>query len=271
MNLCMIVAYDGSLFAGWQKNKNTGAKRALQDIFEKMLSDYFKQEIRVQAAGRTDAGVNAAGQVVNFHVRWKGDFAVLTAELRAALAAMLLPEEREAVVIRALFLVPERFHSRFDAVGKTYEYYLDEQERPGVFERRYVYPAGAKLDLAAMRQMAEYLMGEHDFRAFSSVGEAAKDTVRKITEIRIDPVPRRYAKGTLVRLSFTGDGFLYHMVRILAGTLLEAGLGMRAPESVLPLLDGGKRSEAGQMLYAEALFLKEVYYPAEAGILLPKD
>lgn len=266
MNLCMIVAYDGSAFAGWQKNKNTGVKRALQDILEELLSGYFRQEIRVQAAGRTDAGVNAAGQVLNFHVRWKGGTEVLLKELRSALAAMLSSGERDAVIIKALYQVPEHFHSRFDAVGKTYEYFFDEEEKAGVFDRRYAYPAGGRLNLSAMRKAAEYLAGEHDFRAFSSLRqETARDTVRRITEIRIDEIPRKYSKGTLLRLSFTGDGFLYHMVRILAGTLLEVGQGVRTPESVQMLLCGGKRSEAGPLLYAEPLFLKEVYYSEKTG------
>ena len=194
MNLCMIVAYDGSVFAGWQKNKNTGAKRALQDIFEELLSGYFNQKIKVQAAGRTDAGVNAAGQVLNFHVKWKGEDAFLLKELRIVLTDLLSSGEREGVVIKALFRVPEHFHSRFDAIGKTYEYYLDEQEKPGVFDRRYAYPAGGKLKLAEMKRAAKYLTGEHDFRAFSSIEQGTtKDTVRRITEIRIDMVSRKYS------------------------------------------------------------------------------
>ena len=266
MKYCVIVEYDGSAFAGWQKNKNTGSKRALQDIFELILSEYYKEAVQVQASGRTDAGVNAKGQVFHFVTSQKKDAGVLLTELRQALERGLRPEERGAVAIRTLCLVPDSFHSRFAATGKTYEYYLEERVRPGVFDRRYAYPAGGRLDLEAMQRMADYLIGEHDFRAFSSQKDEKKDTVRCLREIRIERVPRKYAEGTLVRLSFTGNGFLYHMVRILAGTLLEAGQGLRAPESVLAALEGGERCKAGPMLHAEALFLKEVYYPEQFGI-----
>ncbi len=269
MNICMTIAYDGSAFAGWQKNKNTGTKRALQDIFEQAFNEKFGQRVSVQAAGRTDAGVNAEAQVANFRIKANRTDLYeeqLCAVLQECLARHLREAERGAVVIRSAKVVPEGFHSRFDAVGKTYDYYIEESEKPGVFDRQYAYPAGGALDYEAMRKTAKYLIGEHDFAAFSRLGETEKDTVRRIREIRIEPVERKYSKGKLLRLSFTGDGFLYHMVRILAGTLLEAGQGKRTPESVIPLLTGGKRSDAGPLLYAEPLFLKRIYYAEKKDV-----
>lgn len=261
MNLCIIAAYDGSRFAGWQKNKNTKDRRTLQGIFEMLLTGYFGQQVQVKAAGRTDAGVNAAGQVLNFHVSWKGETAGLRDKLNAELKRLLKKEEAGALVILEIRQVDGSFHSRFDAAEKTYEYYFDERERPSVFARHYTYPAGGRLDVGAMRRAAEYLTGTNDFRMFSGLGqETEKDTVRTLSEIRVERIEQERPRLSLVRLSFTGNGFLYHMARILAGTLLEVGQGARTPESMDMLLHGGIRSKAGAMLPAQALFLKEVRY-----------
>ncbi|MDE7326728.1 MAG: tRNA pseudouridine synthase A [Lachnospiraceae bacterium] len=288
MNICMVVSYDGSRFAGWQKNGNTGGKRAIQTVFEEILSDYFLQEVHVQAAGRTDAGVNAFGQVLNFHLSgrtakvagWKEKWAAgrgeeLCRPLNLYMRQKLKGEEVGAVAIRLVKPVHPRFHSRFDAVGKTYDYYFDERERPNVFSRAYAFPAGQTLDLSAMRQAAEYLVGTHDFIMFSSVrangegtfsGQSIKkpdgrrDTVRTIAGIDIGRVDGLYPPCGLVRFSVTGDGFLYHMVRILAGTLFEVGCKTRAPENVKKLLESGVRADAGVLLPGNALFLRRVYY-----------
>lgn len=276
MNLCMIVSYDGSRFAGWQKNENTGARRALQTVFESMLSDYLGQPVQVKAAGRTDAGVHAVGQVLHFHVRGRlpervqeklpaqaagdSDFYALCRELNEELYCSLRQEEKGAVVIRSVRRVPERFHSRYDAVGKTYDYYFDERERESVFARAYAYPAGRRLDIGAMRAAAEQLVGTHDFLMFSSVRAGEKDTVRTIRTIQIERVRKEHFPCELVRFSVTGDGFLYHMARILAGTVYEVGIGKRTVQSVREALNGGVRADTGILLPGSALFLREIYY-----------
>ena len=295
MNICMTAAYDGSRFAGWQKNKNTGKKRALQDIFEQMLSDYFGQAVKVTAAGRTDAGVNALGQVLNFHVRnteravravaqtgsggtrteqgmpretepeiLRRPEQALLRELNNALPAALESGERGAVAIRSLRIVGERFHSRFDAVGKTYLYLIDEGERPCVFTRSFTFAAGGPLDISVMQEAAAILTGTHDFRAFTSLAERADadcDTVRTITGLSVRRVPAGLHRTPLLCIAVTGNGFLYHMARILAGTLYEIGTGKRSAESAAELLrPGARRSDAGALLPGEALFLKEVFY-----------
>ena len=248
MNICMVVSYDGSRFAGWQKNVNTGRKRSLQTVFEEILSDYFSQEVRVHAAGRTDAGVNAVGQVFNFHLSGKGSDGV-----------------------------------KFSEMGKTYEYYFDEGERANVFARAYAFPVGHTLDLFAMREAAGYLVGTHDFSMFSSVrvkkdrgllGQSdripgvERDTVRTISDISVERVGIKHPSCNLVRVSVTGDGFLYHMVRILSGTLYEVGCKTRKAENVRELLECGARSDSGVLLPGNALFLRRVYYKEK--VLLTK-
>ena len=296
MNICMVVSYDGSRFAGWQKNVNTGRKRSLQTVFEEILSDYFSQEVRVHAAGRTDAGVNAVGQVFSFHLSGKGSDGVKFSEMPDAsggeelclalnlfMRQRLNSDEAGAVAIRLVSVVPSRFHSRFDAVGKTYEYYFDEGERANVFARAYAFPVGHTLDLFAMREAAGYLVGTHDFSMFSSVrvkkdrgllGQSdripgvERDTVRTISDISVERVGIKHPSCNLVRVSVTGDGFLYHMVRILSGTLYEVGCKTRKAENVRELLECGARSDSGVLLPGNALFLRRVYYKEK--VLLTK-
>lgn len=301
MNICMTAAYDGSRFAGWQKNKNTGGKRALQDIFELMLSDYFGQSVKVTAAGRTDAGVNALGQVLNFHIQNGKPAALgiipemqndseqqcpaakghcrsteplqlhsaaqeqaLCRALNRALQAALSESEKNAAAVRTVRSVPEHFHSRFDAIGKTYVYLMDERERPHVFTRARAFSAGGTLDVNAMRSAAAFMTGTQDFRAFTSLSETAKgcrNTMRTITELSIDRITAGPCRVPLLCITVTGDGFLYHAVRILAGTLYEVGTGKRSVGSIAKLFrPDARRSEAGMLLPGESLFLKEVYY-----------
>lgn len=260
VNFCGVVMYDGSRFAGWQKNKNTGEKRTLQGIFEELLEEQFEKPVQVRAAGRTDAGVNAGGQVVQFRASWKGEDKELLVLLQKKLEEKLYGQEKEAFVLRELFKVPERFHCRFDAAEKTYDYYIDERERESVFARAYAYPAGMKLDLEAMQRAADLLEGRHDFRAFSSVTEEEKDTLRTIRSICVERIRHRKPDCHLIRISITADGFLYHMVRILSGTLLEVGKGERLPESIPSLFEEGKRCLTGVLLPPNALFLREVKY-----------
>lgn len=187
-------------------------------------------------------------------------FNALCRELNEELYCSLRQEEKGAVVIRSVRSVPERFHSRFDALGKTYDYYFDERERESVFARAYAYPAGGRLNVGAMKAAAEYLIGTHDFSMFSSVRAGEKDTVRTIRAIRIERIKREHPPCELVRFSVTGDGFLYHMVRILAGTLFEVGTGKRTVQSVKEALNGGVRADTGMLLPGSALFLRKIYY-----------
>jgi len=201
----------------------------------------------VDGSGRTDAGVHALGQVANFKIG---------TELSAAEAMdyinQYLPEDIGVVTIQE---VPERFHSRLNAKGKTYCYRIWNEKLPCVFLRRYVYELPEPLDLDAMRTAAACLVGTHDFKAFTSNKKSRKSTIRTMDAILIDK------EGSEVVITYSGDGFLYHMVRILTGTLIEAGLGQRDPASVKTLLEkDATRDLSGVLVPAKGLCLMEVRY-----------
>ena len=162
-----------------------------------------------------------------------------------------LPEDIGVIQIQEM---PERFHSRLNAVGKTYRYRIWNSTFPCIFERRYVYELPQKLDLEAMREAAFYCIGKHDFRAFTSNKKSKKSTVRTIEAIQIERI------GEEVVLTYRGDGFLYHMVRILTGTLIEVGLGQRNPSEMEMLLSRGSRDTVGALAPAKGLALMEVRY-----------
>mgnify|MGYP002604169637 CR=1 FL=1 len=162
-----------------------------------------------------------------------------------------LPED--VAVISCQEAVP-RFHARLNAVGKTYCYRIHNSKIPAVFDRRLVWQIEQQLDVDAMKTAAKYLVGTHDFAAFTSAKNKKKSTVRSIESILFEQ------NGADIRISFRGDGFLFHMVRILTGTLVEVGLGVRRPEEIAAILDGKDRQKAGMLAPASGLCLMEVYY-----------
>lgn len=244
-NYKLILQYDGSRYRGWQRLP--GAEATIQGKLEAVLSRAAGEPVEVQGSGRTDAGVHALGQCASF--RTVRDLP--PAELLAALR-QYLPEDIGAV---SLDYAPPRFHARLSAADKTYRYRVWTTQAPCVFERRFVYVLPGDYSLPAMEAAARLLEGPHDFRACSAV-KTDKSTIRTISRIEIARV------GDELRLDFTADGFLHHMVRILTGTLLETGLGRRAPESVTALLAGGPRAAAGFTVPAKGLCLMEVRYEA---------
>lgn len=243
-NFRIILQYEGTRFQGWQRQDST--ENTIQGKLEAVLCKMTGHEVQVDGSGRTDAGVHAYGQVANFHIETKK-----SAEEIMAYMNQFLPEDIRVIQIKE---AAERFHSRLNAVGKTYRYRIWNSVIPTVFERRYVYELPQKLDLDKMRLAAEYLIGKHDFRAFTSNKRSKKSTVRTIDDIQIDRL------GNEVVLTYSGDGFLYHMVRILTGTLIEVGLGQRSADSMEALLQSGKREEAGMLVPAKGLALIEVRY-----------
>ena len=163
-----------------------------------------------------------------------------------------LPED---IGVKEVTAVPKRFHSRYNALEKVYRYRIFHSDAPCVFERKYVYPYPAALDLGKMEEAAAHLLGTHDFLPFSSLKRSKKSTVRTLREIRLEEV------GQELQLTFTGDGFLYHMVRILVGTLLAAGEGTMAPSEIDEIFQTGRRALAGVTVPAKGLCLMEVQYP----------
>jgi len=207
------------------------------------------EAIEVQGSGRTDAGVHARGQVANFRTNSR-----LTCEEMFAYLNQYLPEDIAVLKVEEAEL---HFHSRLHAIRKTYVYRIWNATVPNVFERKYLYMVPGALDVAAMEKAAKLLCGTHDFRGFSSNKRTKKSTVRTLERIRIEK------QGTELRLTFTGNGFLYHMVRILTGTLLEVGLHKKQPEDMPVILASLDREQAGFTAPPQGLYLDCVEYGCE--------
>lgn len=253
-NFRMVLQYEGTRYQGWQRQGSTD--NTIQGKLETLLSKMTGQKIEIQGAGRTDAGVHALGQVANFHA----DTQMTETEILEYMNRFL-PED---IAVISLKEVSERFHSRLNATGKTYCYRVINSAIPHVFDRRYVHVVEQQLDIDAMREAAQYLTGTHDFKAFTSNKRGKKSTVRTINSIQIEKCAGTSMEilGTQdeIRFLYRGDGFLYHMVRIMTGTLLEVGIHKRKPEEIAEILASGFRERAGELAPAKGLTLLEVRY-----------
>lgn len=243
MNYRFLIQYDGTRYDGWQRQKTT--QNTIQGKLEQVLSRMTEVPIEVKGASRTDAGVHARGQVANAHLPegW-------TAEEILSYVNQYLPEDIAVLEVKE---VSDRFHSRLNAGAKTYLYRVSTNEIRNVFERKYIYPLNQSLDLDAMRNAAQWLVGEHDFQSFCAK-KMKKSSVRRLDEIRLDQ-----KRGEL-RMTFTGSGFLYNMVRILAGTLIEVGLHQRDADTMPELLAKRARAYAGFTAPAKGLTLMKILY-----------
>ena len=239
----LTIAYDGGGYQGWQRQANT--ERTIQGILGRRISSQTGFPGEVNGSGRTDAGVHALGQTASVVLPGQAEEDFFTGDINEALPA-------DIRIIDAQ-LVKNGFHARKSAVAKRYEYRIDTGEKPDVFTRRYTYHFPQKLDLERMKKAAAYLTGTHEFAGYTDKKDE-KSTKRTIYDIMVS------GQGSRVNLTFDGTGFLYHMVRILTGTLLEAGTYQRTPESVRDALDTKDRSRAGFLAPARGLFLREVRY-----------
>lgn len=244
MNYRMDIQYDGTRYGGWQKQKDTD--NTIQGKIEEVLGRMCGTPVSIQGAGRTDAGVHARGQVANVFLDTDK-----TCEEICRYLNQYLPEDIE---ITRVTKAEERFHSRLNAKEKVYQYRVVTGVHKNVFERKYQCPLHEDLDVKAMKQAAGYLEGTHDFKSFCSNKKMKKSSVRTIFCIEIEDL------GQEVKLTFTGNGFLYNMIRILAGTLIEVGRGERKPEEMPGILEGCDRSLAGFTAPARGLTLLEVRY-----------
>lgn len=242
-NLRLDLCYDGTRYRGWQRLP--GKDDTIQGKLETTLSRILGEQIEVSGSGRTDAGVHAKRQVANFHCE-----SLMSAEEILVQLRRYLPED---IGIYSCREVSQRFHARLNAREKTYRYRIWNSDAPCVFQRRYVTVMPEPLNLQDMRQAADLLCGEHDFSAFCGNAKMKKSTVRFLRSVQIEQ------KGEEIQLSFTGNGFLHNMVRILVGTLVEVGRGERSIQSI-PNLFGGKRAEAGFLAPPQGLCLEEVMY-----------
>ncbi|MBQ8246974.1 MAG: tRNA pseudouridine(38-40) synthase TruA [Lachnospiraceae bacterium] len=243
-NYKIIIQYEGGRFQGWQRQTSTD--NTIQGKMEAILSKMCNAPIEINGAGRTDAGVHAKGQVANFKINTDKSPAEIMRYLN-----MYLPED---IAVVDIMEAEKRFHARLNAKGKHYQYRLRIAGTPDVFSRRYVYSyEETRLNVDSMRKAAKILSGKHDFKAFTSNHRTKKSTVRTI-DIQIKETPEELI------FDYTGDGFLYHMVRILTGTLIEVGEGKRTPESMETILQSEERANAGALVPAKGLTLVEVYY-----------
>ena len=242
-NLRLDICYDGTRYRGWQRLP--GKDDTIQGKLETALSRILGEPIEISGSGRTDAGVHARGQVANFHCESAMPATEILENLRR-----YLPED---IGIYSCRDVSSRFHARLNAREKTYRYRIWNSDQPCVFERRFTTVLPEKLDIAAMERAAAHLVGQHDFSAFCGNAKMKKSTVRYIRAIEIRQ------EGEELSITFTGNGFLHNMVRILVGTLVEVGRGERAADSI-PELFGGKRAAAGFLAPAQGLCLMEVFY-----------
>ena len=243
-NYCLTLQYEGTRYDGWQKQGNT--KNTIQGRLETILTQLCDEPITLIGSGRTDAGAHAAGQKANFHTQKTWQPETLLTEVNRR-----LPRD---IGVVAVSIEKPAFHARFSAKEKTYCYRVWNSTVPNVLSGRYYFQSPAPLDISAMEQAAALFLGEHDFQSFCAARPGKKSTVCTIYTIDIDQ------KGPKVAIWVRGNGFLYQMVRILCGTLLEVGEGKRPAESMQALLEAKNRSLAGITLPARGLMLMEVRY-----------
>lgn len=238
------VSYDGTMFSGYQVQPG---KRTVQGEIEKALEKLNKgARIRISASGRTDAGVHARGQVIHFDTMLE----IEPARWQIALNS-LLPSD---IAIHTVELAAPDFHARFNAVGKEYRYFMLLSKHRDPFNRNFAYQFPFSLDLEGMREASKHLLGTHDFTSFCSAKTEVEDRVRTVKEIDF------FEENGQFVFKFVGNGFLYNMVRILVGTLLEIGTGRRAADSIPELLEKKDRTLAGKTAPGHGLYLWKVFY-----------
>lgn len=242
--LKLTVAYDGTNYVGWQRQANG---LSIQQVLEEAFAPLDDGEMRTMAgAGRTDAGVHALGQVASIHV----DFDLAPSAVQRALNVRLPQDIRVLGVVDAT----PGFHAQFHATGKAYRYRIATTAVLSPFDRWFVWHAPGPRNVDAMQRAAAQFLGEHDFASFQPADSPVRDTVRTIDRLSV-----RDAAGEIV-IDVEGDGFLRHMVRIIAGTLAEVGSGARHPHSIADVLAARDRRAAGQTLPAAGLTLMSVSY-----------
>ena len=242
-NLKIVIEYDGSAYVGWERQKNG---LGIQEVMEDAVHTITRERVVVDGSGRTDAGVHALGQVASFRI----DKEIQVEKLRLGINAVLPPD----IAVLLIEEVPSDFHARRSAKSKRYRYTIlnGPARRPHFRHVSYHFPQ--PLDEAAMDEAAGYLVGEHDFTAFAREADQKKTCVRTILEARV------VRDGAFLYIDVVGTGFLYNMVRIITGTLIEVGAGKRDPGSVPALLLSKRREQAGYTVPAQGLALVQVDY-----------
>ena len=242
-NIKLTIEYDGKDFNGWQKQPN---KLNIQGTIEQAIKSITNEDVELNASGRTDAGVHALGQVANF----KTNSQIPIEKFAIAINSRL----KKSIVIKKAEEVDERFHSRLNCKKKTYRYIINNTPEGTAIYRYLETHIPQKLDVNNMKKAIKYFEGEHDFKAFKASGTSSKSSVRTIYKTEL------YEKDNKIYIVLTGNGFLYNMVRIIAGTLVDVGLGKIKPEQIEDILKNGKREDAGKTLPPNGLYLLKVEY-----------
>ncbi|HET7522263.1 MAG TPA: tRNA pseudouridine(38-40) synthase TruA [Bacillales bacterium] len=245
VRLKCTIAYDGTGFSGYQIQPKG---RTVQGVIEQALARIHKgRAVRVTASGRTDAGVHARGQVLHFD----SELDIPEDGWKKALNSALPPD----IAVRGVEYVSSLFHARFDAVTKEYRYRVRHSKDPDVFRRRYTYHYPRHLETARIKEAAGALVGTHDFSSFCGAGSEVQNKERTLETVDI------FLDNDELIFRLVGNGFLYQMVRIIVGTLLEVGNGRRPPETIRPILQARDRGKAGPTAPGHGLFLWQVTYP----------
>lgn len=248
-NICLTVAYDGTNYHGFQRQPEFHGP-TIQGKMEAVWQELTGENVRIYTAGRTDTGVHAAGQVVNF----ASDCRIPNNKIPKAFNS-LLPYDIRVLAARD---EQEDFNARRSAVWKRYDYVIENSSIYDVMRRLYVLHEPIPLDLAAMQEAVTYFEGRHNFRAFAAAGGSSKTFERTLYCCRVRP------EGVFIRVVCIGDGFLYNMVRIIVGTLLKVGKGKLSPREIPVVLTKGNRPLAGQTAPAHGLTLMHVHYQKES-------
>ncbi|MBR3002399.1 MAG: tRNA pseudouridine(38-40) synthase TruA [Clostridia bacterium] len=243
-NIKLTIEYDGKDFNGWQKQPN---KLNIQGTIEQAIKQITGEDVDLNASGRTDAGVHSLGQVANFKTNSKLPIEKWPLALNANL--------KKSIVIKSAEEVDERFHSRLSCKRKTYRYVINNSKYGTAIYRNLETHIPQKLDIEKMKEAVKYFEGEHDFKAFKASGTSSKSSVRTIYKAEVIQMP-----DERIYIELTGSGFLYNMVRIISGTLVEVGLGKINPEAIPEIIESKQREKAGKTLQPFGLYLVNVEY-----------
>lgn len=244
----LVIGYDGTGFHGFQRQAGL---RTVQEEIESTLKNLLGHEVKIKAAGRTDAGVHAEGQVISFWTTCP----IPTERLPIALNSLLPPD----IIAKKATKVPPDFHPRFDATGRVYRYLIDNRKVPSVLLRPFAWHIPQPLDVEAMGKAAQYLIGVHDFSSFHASGSELGSTVRHMVKASVTK------RNGVISITLEANAFLYHMARIIVGTLVEIGLGQREPDEMGAILYARDRKAAGKTAPPHGLCLLQVKYGRRKG------
>ncbi|MCX7903673.1 MAG: tRNA pseudouridine(38-40) synthase TruA [Caloramator sp.] len=242
-NIKIVIEYDGTRYCGWQRQKNGVS---IQETIEGAIEKVTGEKIEIIGSSRTDAGVHAKGQVANFYTS-----SSIPSEKICYAINSFLPDD---IVILSSEEVPQDFHSRYNSKGKRYSYTILNRRMPSALLKNYSAHIPYELNFEDMIRASRYFLGEHDFSAFKSTGSSVKGSVRNIRGLDL------IKDEDIIKMYIEANGFLYNMVRIIAGTLIEVGRGRIKPDDIPLIIESKDRKKAGPTAPAQGLCLEKVYY-----------